>query len=54
MEEAKVIEIIKTKSSIGDGTKENPVRLVIQYWDFQGNLLFSHDTLHDNEVISSQ
>lgn len=34
-----VIEIIKTKTVVGDGTKENPVKEVIQYWDKNGKLI---------------
>ncbi len=42
MEEIKVcmIEVIKVELKVGTGTKENPIRTVIQYWDKKGNLLF--------------
>lgn len=42
-ESAKVIKIIVTKSVIGAGTDENPVRYLYQYWDFKGNLLAEND-----------
>lgn len=47
---ARVIKVIVTESTIGNGTKENPVRLIYQYWDLKGNLLAMHDTLEDAEV----
>lgn len=40
---AKVIPVIETQSIKGAGTEENPVRTVIQYWDFDGNLLAEND-----------
>lgn len=36
---ARVIQAIETKSLRGLGTDEDPVRIVTQYWDFEGNLL---------------
>ena len=53
-DKAEVIEVIKTESIIGDGTEKDPVRYIYQYWDFKGDLLASHDTLKDGEVIFSQ
>jgi len=48
-DEAKVIQVIQTKSILGSGnTNEDPVRLIYQYWDFDGNLLAEHDTLRDS------
>lgn len=44
---ARVIKVIVTESTIGDGTKENPVRLIYQYWDLKGNLLAKNDTFKD-------
>lgn len=46
-DKAEVIQVIKTSSIIGYGTEKDPVRLVYQYWDFEGNLLASHDTLEE-------
>lgn len=36
---AKVIQVIETKSIIGSGVASDPYRIIIQYWDFNGNLL---------------
>lgn len=49
-DKAKIIKVIKTESIIGRGTKEDPVRLIYQYWDFKGNLLTKHDTLNENVI----
>jgi len=46
-DKAEVIQVIKTVSLLGKGTKEDPVRYIYQYWDFKGKLLASHDTLVD-------
>lgn len=42
---AKVINVIQTKSLLGRGTKEDPVRFIYQYWDLKGNLLAEKDTM---------
>lgn len=53
-DKARVIKVIRTESIIGNGTEEDPVRQIYQYWDFKGNLLAKHDTLNDDEVIFSR
>lgn len=40
---ARVIQVIETKSVRGVGTNEDKCRPVIQYWDFEGNLLAEND-----------
>lgn len=40
---AEMIEVIHTVDTRGNGTNENPVRLVHQYWDKKGNLLAEND-----------
>lgn len=47
IDRARVIKVIVTESTIGDGTEENPVRLIYQYWDLKGNLLAKNDTFKD-------
>lgn len=46
-DKAEVMQVIKTISLLGLGTKEDPVRYLYQYWDFDGNLLAKHDTLDE-------
>ncbi len=41
---AKVIQVIETKAKRGLGTEKDPVRDVVQYWDFEGNFLAEMDT----------
>ena len=43
---ARVIQVIETKSKRGLGTEQDPVRVVTQYWDFEGNFLAEMDTEH--------
>lgn len=42
-ESAKVIEVIKTITVIGEGTTENMVRPLHQYWSLEGKLLAEYD-----------
>lgn len=42
-EKVEMIEVIHTKATRGEGTKENPVRIVHQYWDKDGKLLAEND-----------
>lgn len=43
MASARVIQVIETVSRVGSGTREDPVRLITQYWDFDGNRLACND-----------
>lgn len=47
VKEAKVVSVVQVEAKIGTGTKEDPVRNVIQYWDIEGNLLAERDPLND-------
>lgn len=40
---AKVIRVIQTKSTRGRGTSADPVRIVTQYWSFDGKLLAENE-----------
>lgn len=40
---AELIEVIHTEATRGDGTEENPVRIVHQYWSKNGDLLAEKD-----------
>lgn len=35
-----ILKVIKTENVEGRGTKEDPVRTVVRYWDEKGELLF--------------
>lgn len=39
IERAKMVEVIKTRTVKGDGTPEDPVRSVVQYWEKDGRLI---------------
>lgn len=45
-EEARIIEVIQTKSIRGLGTKEDPTRTIYQYWDLNGKFLAEFDKQH--------
>ena len=49
---AEIVEVIRTKSVIGEGTKENPVQIIIQYWDKNGRLICSQEEEHHRGEIS--
>ena len=40
---AKVVAVIVTEALRGLGTEEDPVRIVKQYWNFEGELLAEND-----------
>lgn len=46
-DKAEVISVIKTVALKGAGTENDPCREVIQYWDFEGNLLAQNDTVNE-------
>lgn len=43
---AKVIQVIETTAKRGLGTEKDPVRVVTQYWDLDGNFLAEMDVEH--------
>ena len=42
---ARVVQVIETQAIEGLGTPEDPVKLVRQYWDFDGTFLASNSQL---------
>lgn len=40
---ARVVQVIVTEALKGAGTLEDPVKIVRQYWDFDGKLLACSD-----------
>lgn len=52
MDTVEVINLIKTTlKRLGDGTELDPIRVITQYWDMDGNLLFEYDP-HLGRVIN--
>lgn len=49
---AKVVQVIETKAKRGLGTKKDPVRIVTQYWDLDGNFLAEAD--NDPQYLSER
>lgn len=48
IENLQVIKVILITVKRGSGTKQDPVRLVDQYWDLDGNLIFVKDPILKN------
>ena len=45
MKEVEIVKFIRTElSRKGKGIEYDPVRIIIQYWDFDGNLFAEIDT----------
>lgn len=47
VESAEVTEVIKTKALMGRGIEGDPVRIVVEYWDFEGNKLAEYDPVKE-------
>ena len=43
VDSATVIMVIETKSARGNGTKEQPSRIVVEYWSLNGEKLAEKD-----------
>lgn len=54
MDKVEVLQLIKTTlTRRGKGVEESPIRIITQYWDFEGNLIFEVDPfLNENENIN--
>ncbi|WP_295238264.1 hypothetical protein [Veillonella sp.] len=48
----KAMVVIETKSTKGNGTKEDPVRVIKQYWSLNGELLAEKDTLVSKSICN--
>lgn len=53
MKDVEVIQVIKTRLlSRGDGVKTY-CRIIEQYWDMQGNLLWEIDPVGENDLVEA-
>lgn len=43
---AEIVKIICVSVAKGDGTENNPVRTVKQYWTLEGDLIAENDPIH--------
>ncbi len=49
---AKVIQVIRTELTLaGEGTKESPMRRIVQYWSLDGDLLAEWDPRNPGNVM---
>ena len=54
LKKVKIIQVIETTSVIGNGTEQNPVRRIMQYWSLKGALLAECDEWKSDARISEQ
>jgi hypothetical protein len=50
MSKAQIVKIIKTSRIEGEGTTENPTRIVDEYYDLDGELLFDSDNYLKDKI----
>lgn len=48
---ARVIRVIETRALKGSGTNNDPVRVVKQFWNFDGSLIAESDPFIDEEYV---
>ena len=53
VQSAKLIHLIETTETHGDGTKTDPVRTAKSYWTLDGELLFQRDPYLGDIVSAS-
>lgn len=54
MDTVEIVKMIKTTlTRRGEGIEGDPIRVITQYWDFEGNLLLEIDTNAKVEPIVS-
>lgn len=41
--QAEVVQVIRIRTKRGTGLKNDPVRIVVQYWDLEGRFLTEDD-----------
>lgn len=46
---ARIVELIQTIESVGDGSDANPARRIEQYWTKDGDLLFTKDPCAEDD-----
>ena len=47
---AKIVPLIEVVAVVGKGTEKDPVREITQYWDLDGELLFTSDDYKENGI----
>jgi hypothetical protein len=54
MDKVEVIKLIKTTlTRIGEGIEDDPVRILTQYWDLDGNLILEFDPYLDKVIFTN-
>ena len=48
MDTVEIVKLIKTTLlRRGNGTPENPIRVITQYWDFDGEIILEQDPFNE-------
>lgn len=50
---AKVIQVVETRAVIGNGTENDPTRLIIEYWSLDGKKLATNDPYLSGLIASA-
>lgn len=46
MKQVEIILMVKTENAVrGEGIEGDPIRIITQYWDMEGNLVFEIDPI---------
>lgn len=43
IEKVEIVEVIRTTTVVGNGTKVHPIKTVVQYWNKNGRLISEED-----------
>jgi hypothetical protein len=49
-----VVEVIKVEFARGAGVPGDPVRIVVQYWDKEGNMIVEQDAVKDDKLLQAE
>lgn len=47
IDSVEIVELVKIKHTIGNGTEENPSREIVEYWTKDGDFIFLLDPIKD-------
>lgn len=51
---AEIVEVIRIRQAVGEGTPKDPVREVVQYWEKTGKMIAEMDTYEESNFSASK
>ena len=48
----KIVKLIRTETKEGKGTEEDPVRIIVRYWNKKGKLIFKDDPVKNQREVA--